>query len=90
MINKAPDQALRAAFGSTMGYMFLWAYHSLSRAEIMMASLSRIGFAAEAAKIEFLLENPFNHRKYAWLIQVKKPMTACNDSGDNGASVSAD
>ena len=90
MSNKTPDRALLAMFDSAMGYMFLWAYHSLSRAEIMMTSLSRIGFAAEAAKIEFLLENPFNHRKYAWLIQVKKPMTASSDSGGGGADVSAD
>ncbi len=73
---KEGERALIATAANPVGYMFLWAYHSFSRAALMGAALNGIGFEAEAAEIGFAPENPFNKRKYAWFIQVKKSREA--------------
>ncbi len=83
--NPDPDQAFRETTENPKANMFLWAYHSYSRVELMREALQKIGFDVANFKIEFLLENPFNHRKYAWFINVKKPMGASEGAGISAA-----
>lgn len=76
MKTKDGGTALISTVVNPMGYMFLWAYHSISRATIMGAALKGIGFEAETSEIGFALKNLLNQRKYAWFIQIKKPIAA--------------
>ncbi len=81
--------ALIATFMNPIGYMFLWAYHSFSRASIMGAALKKIGFEAEASEIGFAQENPLNKRKNAWIIQIRKPIAAKEAVIDSSLSSAA-
>lgn len=85
MKNKDGEAALISTISNPIGYMFLWAYHSISRATIMGSALREIGFEAKTSEIGFALNNPFNQRKYAWFIQIKKPMAAKISEGKKGS-----
>lgn len=75
------DQAEKAgaslvkALQNTDFYLFLWAYHSFSCNEIIAKCLKNIGFDISKSQIGIVKTNPFNQRKWAWMVSgVIKPI----------------
>lgn len=70
------DQAvLLGALNDSTFYMFLWAYHSFSCSDAMASCLKTIGFYVNNSQIGIVPINPFNKRKWAWMIsKIIKPI----------------
>ena len=55
--------------------MLLWAYHSLSCNGVIANCLSNIGFDISRSQMGTVQINPFNKRKWAWIVSgVTKPI----------------
>jgi hypothetical protein len=66
-------EMLKRMFMDPKGHMFIWAYHSFSRANLMMETLREIGFDTRGAKPKFARVSPYTKRKWSWLIEATKP-----------------
>jgi hypothetical protein len=58
---------------SGIGYMFLWAWHTFTRAGLVGNCLEKIGFNCEESQFGIVELNPLNNRKWASMLQVCKP-----------------
>ncbi len=74
LVKPSKDREMfRKIFFDPKGHMFIWAYHSFSRAGLMMETLREIGFDTKGAKPRFEKVSPYTNRMYAWFIEAIKP-----------------
>ena len=66
-------ESLGKALADNTFYMFFWAYHSLSRKEFMVKCLVGCGFDVSKGDLKLFPVNPYNQRKFAWIIKAFKP-----------------
>jgi len=66
-------ESLGNALADNIFYMFFWAYHSLSRKEFMVKCLIGCGFDVSQGDLKLFPVNPYNQRKFAWIIKASKP-----------------